>query len=68
MTKLKEKYFGKCPFRKVIKKVYDSSNNYHKTETIEEDFLECDGFNCMAFSYLKVGDVESYGCKRMKNE
>ena len=61
--------YGKCPFRKTIHKIHTKEDgigeSFRETIQEEEEFANCLGFGCMAFTYNKIGDIESIGCKRM---
>ena len=68
----KQLKIGKCPFRKTVHKIYTKEDgigeSFRETIQEEEEFADCLGFDCMAFTYKKTENVESTGCKRMVNK
>ena len=69
---ISSKQYGKCPFRKTIHKIHTKEEgigeSFRETIQEEENFTDCLGFECMAFRYDKIEDIESIGCKRMNEQ
>ena len=49
---IETEHYGKCPFRK--RRIVKKKGIINVTYEIIEDFINCEGHNCMSFCYTNI--------------